>query len=160
MVNNHSVSSFNKLQCPLCTWFFLSNYHCCLRFTSTHAHKHTQHTPMDVPEPTHGNNPLPHPTPAVHLPSNSPLWLIYRLHVKWEVIFRSCLCFQNFQNSCICIMETLNLSPMSMFFICGLVSRMQCATTGSCLLFYSSQTHMQTRVIMQSFYIQIKGKLC
>lgn len=67
----------------------------CLLLTSTHADKHIQHTPVDVPEPTHHNNPPPHPTPAVHLPSNSPLWLIYRLQVKLEIILRSWFCFQN-----------------------------------------------------------------
>lgn len=81
----------------------------CLLLTSTHADKHTQHTPVDVPEPTHGNNPPPHPTPAVLLPSNSPLWLIYRSQVKLQIILRSWFCFQNLhQMIFFSIMETLN----------------------------------------------------
>lgn len=53
-MNNHSVSSFNKLQHPSCTWLFPSNYCCSLLLTYTHIHtcSHTRVHACLPPVPT------------------------------------------------------------------------------------------------------------
>lgn len=75
-MNNHSVSSFNKLQRPLCTWLFASNYHHSLLLTYTHIRtcSHTRVRACLAPTIllTHCLNP-PQLCTALHLSSMSGL---------------------------------------------------------------------------------------
>lgn len=72
-MNNHSVSSFNKLQRPSCTWLFPSNYRSSLLLTYTHIRTCSHTRVHDCPSfLTHSLNP-PQLCTALHLSSASGL---------------------------------------------------------------------------------------